>query len=252
MARNRTRSRRVWPSSRERCVSVVRRAEERDKLRASHERLRQELELLKRRIFIAKAERVDTTQLEFEFAAVLAQLKQADGTIDDIADADNASGSDGSGGTDGGGGSDDEDADATERAKPKGRRNLKYTTLPDERVEIDDPIFEQLVAEGKAERMGCEETYKLAYQRGGTRRLVIARIKYRTVDRHGKVAIALAELPPETFARSLAAPSMLAHIAHEKHGRGLPLHRIETQFRLDGERSARARGGASRHRRTRC
>lgn len=38
---------------------------ERDQLKASHERLRDELELLKRRIFIAKAERVDSQQLEF-------------------------------------------------------------------------------------------------------------------------------------------------------------------------------------------
>jgi chromosome segregation ATPase len=41
---------------------------ERDNLRASHERLRQELELFKRRLFIAKAERVDNArQLELEF-----------------------------------------------------------------------------------------------------------------------------------------------------------------------------------------
>jgi hypothetical protein len=44
--------------------------EERDLLRASHERLRLELELLKRRIFVATAERVDTAQLELEFAEV--------------------------------------------------------------------------------------------------------------------------------------------------------------------------------------
>ena len=43
-------------------------------LRASHERLRLELELLRRRIFVAKAERVDTAQLELEFAAKLAEL----------------------------------------------------------------------------------------------------------------------------------------------------------------------------------
>ena len=47
---------------------------ERDHLRASHERLRLELELLKRRIFVAKAERIDTAQLEMEFAAVLSEL----------------------------------------------------------------------------------------------------------------------------------------------------------------------------------
>ena len=48
---------------------------ERDNLRASHERLRQELELFKRRLFIAKAERVDNTrQLELEFAEKMREL----------------------------------------------------------------------------------------------------------------------------------------------------------------------------------
>jgi hypothetical protein len=46
---------------------------ERDHLRASHERLRLELELLRRRIFVAKAERVDTAQLELELAQKLAR-----------------------------------------------------------------------------------------------------------------------------------------------------------------------------------
>ena len=37
---------------------------ERDALRQSHARLREELELLKRRLFVAKAERIDTLQLQ--------------------------------------------------------------------------------------------------------------------------------------------------------------------------------------------
>ena len=41
---------------------------ERDQLRAAYEQLRIELELLKRRLFVATAERVDTAQLELEFA----------------------------------------------------------------------------------------------------------------------------------------------------------------------------------------
>ena len=44
-------------AERERVVTLTK---ERDRLRASHDRLREELELLKRRLFIAKAERVDT------------------------------------------------------------------------------------------------------------------------------------------------------------------------------------------------
>ena len=55
--------------------------EERDHLRASHDRLRQELELLRRRIFVAKAERVDSTQLELEFAQKLSALDALSGRL---------------------------------------------------------------------------------------------------------------------------------------------------------------------------
>ena len=40
---------------------------ERDDLRKAYRQLMEQFELLKRRIFIAKAERVDATQLELEF-----------------------------------------------------------------------------------------------------------------------------------------------------------------------------------------
>src|ERR1035437_62052 len=59
---------------------VVTLTQERDLLRTSHERRRIDLELLKRRIFAAKAERVDSRQLELEFAAKLAALDALGGT----------------------------------------------------------------------------------------------------------------------------------------------------------------------------
>src|ERR1017187_990944 len=62
---------------------LVAMTKERDALRAAHARLREELELLKRRIFLAKAERVDTAQLEMEFAEKLRQLDTLAGTLGD-------------------------------------------------------------------------------------------------------------------------------------------------------------------------
>jgi len=47
---------------------------ERDKLRRAYEQLKEHLELLRRRIFMAKAERVDIAQLELEFADTKAKL----------------------------------------------------------------------------------------------------------------------------------------------------------------------------------
>ena len=52
---------------------------ERDELRSAYDRLWLEVELMRRRIFIAKAERVDTTQLELEFKDKLAELDRLAG-----------------------------------------------------------------------------------------------------------------------------------------------------------------------------
>ena len=187
---------------------------ERDVLRASHDRLRLELELLKRRIFLAKAERVDTAQLELEFATTLAELDRLGGK---------PAAPDG-----------DDDERPKAKSRPKGRRDLRTAPIEEIRVELSDPLFDDLVAQGKAERIGFEESCKLAWQRGGTRRLLVARAKYRAVGANGEAEIETTPLPPETFPRSLAAPSMLAHVITEKYCDGLPLHRIEDRLARDG------------------
>jgi transposase len=195
-------------------AQVARLVEERDILRASHERLRLELELLRRRLFVAKAERVDTSQLELEFSAKLAALDGLAGTAPPA--------------------SDDPQAPLKARRRPTGRRDLRQAPLEEERVEIADPLFEQLVADGKAERIGCEESCKLMWKRGGMRRLVVARVKYRAVDARGESQVETAPMPPECFPRSLAAPSLLAHVLTDKYCDGLPLHRIEERLGRDG------------------
>ena len=80
-------------------------AVERDRLREAYQAVKLELELLKRRIFVAKAERIDTAQLELELGQKLA-------TLDDLAHriaGDRGTGK-GSGSTD------------KKRPKPTGRR----------------------------------------------------------------------------------------------------------------------------------
>lgn len=191
---------------------------ERDQLRAAHERLRLELEMLRRRIFVAKAERVDTAQLELEFAQKLAELDRLGG----MPPADE---------------SEDETAEPKgSKRKSTGRRNLRHAAMEEERIEITDPLFEEFVAAGKAERIGHEESCKLAWKRGGQRRLVIARVKYRTVDARGEAQIETAPMPPECFPRSLAAPSMLARVLNEKFCDGMPFNRVEDRTERDGFR----------------
>jgi transposase len=191
-------------------------------LRASHERLRQELEMLRHRIFVAKAERIDSKQLELEFAAKLSALDELARQIPKPASEPEPAATAGSSPTGNGNGA----------AKPRGRRNLGALKLPEVRIEITDPVFERLVAGGKAARVAFDESYKLGWQRGGQRKVVIARATYKTLD--DDPMLETAAVPKELLPRALAAPSMLAHIVHEKFGRGLPLYRIETGFRRDG------------------
>jgi transposase len=197
---------------------------ERDELRAAYDRLWLEVELMRRRIFIAKAERVDTTQLELEFKDKLTELDKLAGTIG-IGSAVGQPHSDDSLG----------DPDAPSRPKPKGRRDLRQVKIPEERVEIPDPELEQRVARGEAERIGFEESSKIAWQRGGPRRLVVARVKYRVPgDEPETTQLTTAPMPPQIFPRALAAVSLIARVIVDKYCDGLPLHRQEDRFRRLG------------------
>jgi transposase len=192
---------------------------ERDILRSSHERLRLELELLKKRLFVAKAERVDTTQLELEFREKQRELERAANTL-------------------GLGKSDESNPRGERKQKPTGRRQLRDLPLEEERIEIKDPVLEQLVLEGKVVRHGVDESVSLKRQRGGMRRVIVARVKYRSRDEindvTGALAVHTAAMPPVMFERCIAAPSLIAHIASRKFCEGMPLFRIEDSFAREG------------------
>src|ERR1044071_9367320 len=146
---------------------------ERDRLREAYEALTREVELARRRLIVAKAERIDTTQLELEFAAKLAALDELAGKVDD-----------------------DEAGEAPkperDRAKKKhGRRDLRLLDLPEERIEIPDPLLD-----GKAARIGTEESSGLRWKRGGFVRVVFVRFKYATsTPANVKTAAAASEVP---------------------------------------------------------
>ncbi|MCB9604932.1 MAG: hypothetical protein H6720_31815 [Sandaracinus sp.] len=102
---------------------------ERDHLRQSYDRLREELELLRRRIVVATAERVDTKQLELEFAQKLQELEKAAGTL--------------------GLGKTEADAPKRPRPPPTGRRDLRELKLREERIELLDPTSSSSSRRGK-------------------------------------------------------------------------------------------------------
>lgn len=187
---------------------------ERDRIRAAYQTLLEQVALLQRRIFVAKAERVDTAQLELEFAEKLSELRTLAQPTEAAPSADSET---------------PEPPEPKKKTKPKGRRNLRALNLPEERVEILDPELE-----GKAERIGFEESCKLGYQRGGARCIVIARATYKLVEKDTPVKLVTAPLPKELLARSMLAPSMLAHLVFGKYGLGLPFYRLEEKLRGDG------------------
>jgi hypothetical protein len=186
-------------------------------------------------MFIGKAERVDVTQLELEFAqtkqkfdALAQQLNDGDGAAKPPpADAEpdpNAPGSRPSG-----------KPPAKTKIVPKGRRNLAgRDDLEERRIEIRDAELEK----SGAAFIDWELSYKLRYQRPQAVRVVIARAKYKTPvapehkpcaddaafrEQEGeRFAIVTASLPPLLIRRGLLAPSMLARIIIEKFRFGMP------------------------------
>jgi transposase len=160
---------------------------ERDRLRDAYEALKIQVELAHRRLVIAKAERVDTTQLELEFAATLAALDKLAGLVEPETDA-----------TGGEGGA------AGDRPKRRRRRRCDlHKVVGEERIELPDPIYE-----GKFERIGAEEeAAKLKWRRGGLVRVVIARLKYRTTPPAARTVDetpSAAEVPSATSATEVA------------------------------------------------
>jgi transposase len=210
-------------------TTLARVTAERDKLRRAYEQLKEQVELLRRRIYIAKAERVDVTQLEMEFAETRAKLDALAKQLDDDAALPAA--------TDG---AESDPADpppsAKTRSKPTGRRNLADEDLPEERVEIRDPAFEG------HEPISFEESYKLKYRRAGHVRLVVARAIYQTEraaeqDAEGAQSVLITtRMPRELFPRGLLAPSMIAHVLVQKYRWGLPFHRQARMSEAEGFR----------------
>jgi transposase len=191
---------------------------DRDRLRDAYRHLQLEVELMRRRLVVAKAERIDTQQLELEFAAKLRELDLLAGRLPGTDDADDDPDAKSSGKT------------RTSKKRPAGRRKLSDLVLPEERIELVDPALE-----GTAQRIGTEDSYKLMWRRAGYIRLAIARVKYKVGD--GDAAtIATTERPAELLARSIATPSLLAHVASDKLCDGLPLHRQEDRFARLGVR----------------
>jgi hypothetical protein len=212
-------------------------------LRVRYYQMLEELHLLKRRLHVAKAERVeDVADAQLAFDKLTAETKAIEKVLDAAEGAT----------------PDDSAAPpppprnksrARSASKPKGRRKLSDCDLPEVRVEIPDPELE-----GIYERIGFDETSRVGYERGGRRRVVTARVVYkRPVQEQTKAPngsadngrstatrsepqweIRVAPMPKEIIPRGLLAPSMIAHVLAMKYVLGVPFHRYEQQTALEG------------------
>ena len=191
-------------------------------LKKNYALLQQEHELLRRRVFEAKAERIDSTQLELELEktkteldAMREQIEHATGTkLDDETDSPKT----------------------RTRNRPTGRRRLDPASLPTEEIVITDPEMEALVAEGVAEITGSDDSTRMKRRRGCTICLVTKRITYRTrkADGSSETTLVTAAAPVEIIERSIGTPSLYANIIVEKHDRAMPLYRQEERFEQEG------------------
>jgi transposase len=207
-------------------------------LRVRYRQLLEELFLLKRRLFVAKAERVDdVVDAQLAFDVLLAETQPAE-KVQGATSTD-------SGQQEPSPPPENKPQDRT-RKPPKGRRDLSKCDLPEVRVEVPDPELE-----GKLERIGVDESSHVAFERGGYRRLVIVRIVYKEAMKQdecraperGSAAAAAAQptfrivtapMPKEIMPRGILAPSMIAHVLAMKYVLGVPFHRYEQQCAREG------------------
>jgi len=195
--------------------------QERNALRRVYQLLLEQHELLRRRIYMASAERIDVTQLELEFKKNAEALAEAGSALADADAADLTASSDSPGEP-----PPPPPAAKLPRARPTGRRNLAIEDLPEDRIELLDPE-----REGTLKPFFFEESFRLGYRRAGAVRLVVARAVYKDPETQ---EITTVDKPKEILERGLLAPSMIAHLLVSKYRFGIPFHRLTEMFRAEG------------------
>ncbi|MGC4068613.1 MAG: IS66 family transposase [Polyangiaceae bacterium] len=212
--------------------------QERDRLRAAYHRLFEQVELLRHRIYAAKAERVNPLQLELEFKEAKDKLDRMAANLEKMDRDSEQKAAEGPQPTA------DSDVGSRPSGKPpvkprqksEGRRDFDELDIPEKRIEILDPALD-----GNAELIGWEESSQVGFQRPGPIRVITARAKYKTeATESAPVRIVTAPLPKMLLSRCVVAPSLLAHIVTSKFRFGMPYFRQEKALAADGIELARS------------
>lgn len=180
-----------------------------------------ELELLRRKLYGVRSERGGTSEQQL----LLGELLEGEAELRKQLDELPKKGSDGD--------TDDpskpDDGKQPNRPQPKGRRDLSTSKLPKVVVEITDA---ELAAKGTL--IDYETSRQLARRQGGFYVLVKRVAKYRVPTEGGTTKVEAAESPRLVIRRGLMHTSLLAWIAVQKFGLGVPHHRLEQSLVSEG------------------
>jgi transposase len=124
---------------------------------------------------------------------------------------------------------------ATTQKKKRGKRQAKLENLPMETVEYSLPESEQVCSccQGKLHSMSTEVRQELQVIPAEVKVVKHVRHVYacRTCERREtETPITTAPMPAPVYPKSLASPSAMAYILHQKYVEGLPLYLQEKQW----------------------
>ena len=183
-------------------------------LRQTLATLREENQVLLRRLYGNKSERLHTDETQLAFADLLKDKDALQRELNALLQEATKAAAEG--------------GDAPpEHAKRKGggRRNLSESSLPRRYVEITDPRYE-----GNYRRAGFDTSYQVYRQRAEFVVLVKQTVKYEVTSEHG-TSVLSAEQPKALIERSLLHTSAVADIMYTKFGLGTPLYRQEADYK---------------------
>ena len=185
-----------------------------DKLRLAHQ-----LELLKKRYYGPRADRVDLGQLLLEFAQALEARPVNEQDLPAGTEASTV------------------DPKTVRRVK-RGRRRLADLDLPTVQKVHDLPEPEKLCANGHARvKIGQEITWQVERAPGFFYRVEHVQIKYACAacEHNGEnPQITLAEKPLQPIDKGMAGPGLLAYVITSKFADFMPLYRLENIFARAG------------------
>lgn len=179
--------------------------------------LSHENELLKRRLFGNKTERLRTSEHQLALGTLLDDEKQLQKQLDAAVAATKAAGE-----------ASAPPAPPAAKAKPKGRRDLSTSDLPKVLLEILDEDLEK-----SAKRVGWDVSHQLLFRRGGFAVLVKRVAKYEVPGKDGPTVLGVQQ-PRTLFPRGLLHSSVVAHILVQKFGLGVPHYRLEQHIEDQG------------------